>query len=243
MDDPNMALNQEAEGVTAVDATPAIESETAADFQPVEDSEAKKGYTARVSEAVNRAKQAELEAQSLRAKLAEVTGHTSQLADLPPYQPLKPLINPGEEVTIEEINQRQFQRDQELIQRSTQLSNLQVQQALAIERVNREARELTKKYAELDPNSPDWNEELSNTVVEAAESFVRANPTKSLEEFVDRQMRLYKRAATREAKAEQAEITRQSSQSAIRPTTTKPIDRKFEELSIEEMEAKLGYAR
>lgn len=243
MDDQDMALNQEAEVETAVDATPAFEEQTATDIQSVEDSEPKKGYTARVSEAVNRAKQAEQEARSLRAKLAEVTGQQGQMADLPPYQPLKPLINPGEEVTIEEINQRQFLRDQELLQRAAQMSSLQAQQAMAIDRVNREARELTKKYAELDPNSDSWNPELSETVVEAAEAYVRANPTRSLEEFVDKQMRLYKRAATREAKAEQAEISRQSSQSAIRPTTTKPVDKKFEELSIEEMEAKLGYAR
>lgn len=242
-----MALNQEAEADTAVDTTP-VSEETATDDSSSEaestQDEPKKGYTARVSEAVNRAKNAEAEAASLRARLAELTQRGSGGGyNTPPYKPLEPLVNPGEEVTLEELNRRQAEREQKLLSQAAQIGNLQAQQALTLERINREAKELTRKYDVLDPNSDHFDRDLSDSVTEAAEAYVRANPTKSLEEFVDKQMRLFKRAERKQAKAEKAEVSKQQSQTAVRPTTTKPEDKKFEDLSIAEMEAKLGYAR
>lgn len=243
MDDQDMALNPEAEADTAVDTTPVVEDQTIEDVQPQEESTEKKGYTARVSEAVNRAKLAEQKAASLEAKLAELTGQSGRQVDLPPIQPLGPLVNPGEEITIEELNARQAKRDQELLSRAAQMASLEAQRVSTVDRVNREAREATMKYDILNPNSDSFDPEISEAVVEAANAYVQANPNRSLLEFVDKQMKFHKRSITKQAKAEQAEITRQSGQSAIRPTTSKPADRKFEDLTLEEMEAKLGYAR
>ena len=236
---PPEALNEEVTEVETVDETPS--SETAEEVQPSEESK-KKGYSARVRELNQRAREAEEKAQSLSEKLAALTqGVPEGAPQMPTNQPLPPLVKEGEELTYEEINRRQLQRDEELLKRATQVTNLQTQQALAIERINREARELTRKYEELNPQSEAFDRELSDTLTEAAEAYVRANPTKSLEEFVDKQMRLHKRAVSKEVKAEQAEVTRQQGQSAIRPSTAKTAEKKFEDMTIEEMEAKLGY--
>lgn len=237
-DDQDMALNEQTEVETVEDTTPV--SEETAPVDSTTEEESKKGATARVREAVNKANRAEQEAQSLRAKLAELTGQVGQQEFNTPQQPQKPLVNPGEEVTIEELNRRQEERETQLLQRAGQMSQIQAQQALAIERINREARDLTRKYAELDPNNDNFDRELSDAVTEAGMAFVRANPTKSLEDFVDKQMKVYKRAATKEARAENAEVSKQQGQTAIRPSVAKPVEKKFEDLTLEEMEAQLG---
>ena len=240
MDDQDMALNEEAEVETAEDTTSV--SEETAEVESTTEEESKKGYSARVRELNQRAKEAEAQAQSLSEKLAEITrGVPDGAPQMPTNQPLPPIVKEGEELTYEEINRRQLQRDEEILKRATQVNSLQTQQALAIERINREARDLTRKYAELDPKSDTFDRELSDTLTEAAEAYVRANPHKSLEDFVDKQMKLHKRAVTKEAESEQAEVSKQQGQTGIRPSTTKPVEKKFEDLTIEEMEARLGY--
>lgn len=250
MDDQDKALNDEVEAETTEDTTP-VSEETTTDDSTSEDESQKKGFSARVRElnaekkaAEEKAARAEAQANSLAETVAALTGGVPQGGQVPfNNAPLKPLIEPGEEVTAEELNRRQEEREQALLDRASRMNDLNTQRIVAMDRVNREAKELTRKYEELNPNSDDFDPELSDTVTEAALAYVRANPTKSLEEFVDKQMKVHKRAVTKEAKAEQAEIAKQSSQAGSRPSTTKPADKKFEDLSIEEMEAKLGYYR
>lgn len=238
-DDQNMALNEQAEVETAEDTTPV--SEETATVESTTEEESKKGYSARVQELANAKKNAEVEAESLRAKLAELTSQVGNQDFNPIQEPLKPIVNPGEEVTIEELNKRQTEREAELLKRASHISNLQAQQALTIERINREARDLTRKYSELDPQSENFDKELSDVVTEAGLAYVRSNPTKSLEEFVDKQMKLHKRSATREANAEAAEVSKQQGQSAIRPSVAKPVEKNFADLTLKEMEDQLGF--
>ncbi len=239
MEDQKTALNPDAEAETAETTTPVEEQTTK--VESTTEGESKKGFSARVSEAVNRAKTAEAEAQSLRSKVAELTSQVGQ-PNFQATEPLKPLVNANEEnVTFEELNRRQAERDQQILEQARRESYLQSQQALTLERISREARDLTRKYAELDPQSESFDPELSEVVSEAGLAYVKANPTKSLEEFVDKQMNLHKRAATKQAKAEQAEIANQTSQSAIRPTSAKPGIKKDEDMTIKEMEAKYGF--
>jgi hypothetical protein len=172
-----------------------------------------------------------------------MTANVKPGENLPYLEPLTPIVNPGEEITVDELNKRQNAREQELMKRSAQISSLQAQQIATIDRINREAKESLSKHPELDPNSDDFDQELSDTLTEAAEAYVRSNPQKSLSDFVDKQMKLHNRAVRREEKAEEKEIAKQSSQSAHRPSTAKAEDKKFEDLSIEEMESRLGYAR
>lgn len=240
MDDQNMALNEQTEVETVVDTTPVSEETTTVETT-TEDESYKKGYSARVQELANAKKAAEEEARSLRVKLGELTRNVPNAeSQLPQVDSLPPLVSPGEEVTVDEINRRQAERDKLLLERASRVSQLQSKRELAIERINREAKDLTRKYGELDPQSDVFDSELSSAVTEAAEAYVRANPEKSLEEFVDKQMKLHRRAVTREEKAVQAEVSKQQSQTAIRPSVAKTEDKKFAELSIAEMESKLG---
>ena len=249
MDDQDKALNQEGEIDTTQSTTP-VEEETTevqeeeASPETTEEStkkETKKGYSQRVRELNQRAKEAETKAQSLEEKLAEMTASLKPGDNIPNFDPLTPLVKPGEELTAEELNSRQVEREKELMKRQSQISYLQSQQVTTLDRINREAKESVKKYSELDPNSENFDRELSETLTEAAEAYVRANPQKSLETFVDKQMKFYKRAASREAKVESEEIAKQADQSAVRPSAAKSEDKKFEYKTIEEMEATLGF--
>jgi len=245
MADEEKALNEEGETETTPDTTPVSEETTETqEVQPeTEEESTKKGYSQRVRELNQRAKDAEAKAASLQDTLAALTADVKPGDNLPNLEPLTPLVSPGEEITVEELNKRQVEREQELMKRAAQISGLQSQQALAIERINREAKESITKYPALDPNSDSFDRELSDTLTEAAEAYVRSNPQKSLGEFVDKQMKLHSRAVGREVKAEKEEIAKQSSQSAIRPTPGKAEDKQFEEKSIAEMEAELGFFR
>lgn len=242
--DEQKALNQEGETETTPDTTPVSEETTEAQETPTETKEesTKKGYSQRVRELNQRAKEAEAKAESLQEKLAGLTAKVKPGEYIPKMEPLTPIVKPGEEITAEELNRRQNEREEELFKRAAQISGLQAQQVNALERINREAKESITKYPSLDPNSDTFDRELSDTLTEAAEAYVKANPQKSLGEFVDKQMRLHKRAISREVKAEEKEIAKQSSKSAIRPTPAKSEDKKFEDLSIDEMEKRLGYA-
>ena len=243
MDDQEQALNQEGEIETTPDTTPVSEETAETREIPTEESEesTKKGYSNRVRELNQRAKDAEAKAQSLQEKLEELTANVKPGSNIPNFEPLTPLVNPGEEISVEELNNRQVKREEELMKRAAQISGLQSSQALAVERINREAKESVNKYSELNPDSDDFDQELSETLTEAAEAYVRANPDKSLGAFVDKQMRLHNRSVSREVNAERREIDKQSSEAAIRPTPAKTEEKKFEDKSIEEMEKVLGF--
>lgn len=201
----------------------------------------RKGISSRFSEVINRTKAVEETTKTLSEQIAELKNQVRLPVGLPPYNPLEPLVKPGEEVDYEEINRRQALRDQELLRRSAEINNYQTQQALALERIGREAEDAVERYSVLNRYSDDFDPELSETVSEAALAYARANPGKSLKAFVDKQMRVHNRAVTKEVTAEKANIAQQTAQTAIRPSTTKPVEKKFEDMSLAEMEAQLGF--
>jgi hypothetical protein len=53
-------------------------------------------------------------------------------------------------------------------------------------------------------------------------------------------MKLYKRGVSKEEAQVEATVAKQASQTAIKPSQNKPVEKTFNELSIEEMEARLG---
>lgn len=242
MEDQDKGVKETAEVETA-DVTPDVEETPETQETPPEESEesTKKGYSNRVRELNQRTKEAEAKAESLQEKLAELTAKVKPGESVPNFEPLTPLVNPGEEITVDELNKRQVEREKELMKRAAEISGLQAKQISTVERINREAKESITKHPELDPNSQDFDRELSETLTEAAEAYVRANPDKSLADFVDKQMKLHKRAVSKEEKAEKEEIAKQSSESAVRPTPAKTEEKKFEDLSIDEMEKRLGF--
>ena len=241
MDDQDQALNQEAEIETA-DTTPPVDEQTTEEVSPQDspkEDPPKKGAQSRI-------RQLNSEVHSLRDKIEELTHPVgSQDSQMPSYQPQvenQPLVSPGEEIDSAELERRMQERERRILQQANQMVDFKTRQASTIDRINRETNEVVDKYKELDPESDNFDKDLSDAIYESVEAKIKSDPTASVKKFVEKQMKLYKREASKEEQQNRAEITKQSAQSAIRPSQNKPVDAKFEDLSIEEMQNKLGYA-
>ena len=202
----------------------------------------KKGYEARVRELNTRAKTAEAKAQSLADKLAELTsGSTTGELQIPQYNPQEPLIAAGEEIDVNELNKRQSEREAKILQQMRAEAELGRKQSEAIGRINNEALDAVRKYPELDPDSDSYNSELSETVTEAVEAYVKANPySASVIKFVDKLMKPYKGAVTKEVGEASENLAKQVSQSALKPTSIRKVEKMAQEKTIEELEQELG---
>lgn len=231
-EDQTEALNEQVVDETTTQESPAEENQTTDQETEVSTPEPvvapKKGAQSRIRELSG-------EVHSLKERIAELTNPGGFSAPQAPY-------TPQEVATSEDgsIDPQEFKR--QVLNEANQLIDFKTRQAAVIQRINRETEEVVSKYAELDPESDSFDKELSDAVYEAVEAKVKADPTASVKEFVNKQMKLYKREASREEAQTKATVTKQAAQAAIRPTQTKPVDTKFEDLSIEEMRAKLGYA-
>jgi len=204
-------------------------SETETKVTETEESK-KKGYSARVRELDHKAKQAEAKAVSLEEKLAELTSQLGSGAQAP----YTSQVQPGAEVTPE-------QYEQDVTRRADSLVQLRLQQERVITNINREASEAVGEYPELNPKSDTFNRDLSDSVTEAAWAFAQANPTGSVKKFVDKLMKPYRKAVTKEVGQQSENLAKQVSEAALRPTTiTKTAEKDFKDLPIEEMEKKLG---
>ena len=185
---------------------------------------------------------AQAKAESLEKKLAELTGQMEPV--LEPYNPevLEPIVQQGEEIDADELNRRVAERDKKLLQQADALGQFRAKQAKAIENINREALEAIAKHKQLDSEDELFDAELSETVTEAVEAYIRVNPTGSVKSYVDKLMKPYTSSVAKEVAKQSETLVKQASETALRPSNVKPVDKKFEDLSIKEMEAKLGFA-
>lgn len=249
-DEDLMALNEQGGADTTPDTTPVAETETTEEVQEIQDSQTettetseggKKGYSSRVQELANKAKAEKERADSLAQKLAELTGSVE-----PSYQPqvpqqaLPPLVQEGEELTAQELNQRISERDQRLLQMAAAQTQLLTQQSRVVDKINKEARQSVKKYSQLNPESDSFNPKLSSAITKAVEAHVRANPTASVVKFVDELMEPYTESVQREVTDQAETVVKQAAQAALRPTNIKQTEKTAKDKSIAELEAELG---
>lgn len=246
MDDQQEALNQN-NGVDAVDtSTPEVPEQATEEVvdsaQVTSDAEEtietggeidqKKGYSARVRELNQRAKNAEAEALSLKQRIAELTGGSPQ----DPQGLYTPQFEAGGEYAPDQLRQ-------EVQRTAISAAQLMVAQQNNVNRINNEVIEVTGKYKQLDPESDVFDQDLSDAVTDAVESYVRANPTKSVKSYVDKLMKPYQRSVTAQVSQERQELTRQVAQSAQRPSAPIKATKSFAEKSVKEMEAELGFVQ
>lgn len=245
-DEDNMALNvneEEVADTTPVsEATEDVEEESTESTEGVEDAETetgddkKKGYSSRIRELNARAKQAEQRAseyeeqvQSLSQRIAELTDSSSGLSE-----PYIPQVEPGTELTPED-----YRRD--VARTAETIVELRLKQQEATNRIKNDTIEAVRKHPELDVDSEAFDKDLSESVTEAVEAYIRQNPYKAdVKSFVDRLMKPYKRAVTKEVGRVGEELAKQASQSAVKPTSVRSNEKPLEEKSIEELEKELG---
>ena len=107
--------------------------------------------------------------------------------------------------------------------------------------MNSESLEALRKYPELDPDNEAFNKELSEAVTESTLAYVKSNPTGSVLAHVSKLMKPYKKSLEKELGRETENLNKKVSEQALRPTTTVKTDKKFKDLTIKEMEEKLGF--
>jgi hypothetical protein len=256
MDENELALNEQGEENSSTESPTeeqTAEEPVANEFAPslpesvreaIDETveEPKKGAQARIRELNQKAKLAEERARSLEERLAEVTKPVGfQGTQIPQFNPQEPIVADGEEISVAELNKRIAAREQSILSQADARAELRQRQSEAVSRINNEAGEVVRNYPELDPDSEDFNKELSDSITEATEAYIRSNPySASVKTFVAKLMKPYKGAVTREAGQVRENIAKQASQTALRPTSVSKQEKTAGEKSIAELEQELG---
>lgn len=209
--------------------TPVEESteDSTEETQAETDEGQKKGAQSRIRQLNAKAKRAEEKAKSLQSQLEELTRPVGDVGQ-PQFQPQ---VDVNGEVTLDQV----YKTTQSMI-------DLKIRQSEAINRINNEANQVLSKYSQLNPDSDDFDEDLSNWITETVTELVKANPyTASPKKIVANLMKPYQRAVTKEVGKASENIARQVSQAATRPTSvTTKGGKDYKDKSIAELEQELG---
>jgi hypothetical protein len=163
----------------------------------------------------------------------QVEALTDQLSGQPQASMPQSTLEPGAEITPE-----QYRAD--VARQAQAITQMELQKERIINRVNKEAMESMKAHPELDPSSDSFDKELSDTVSETVKAQFLANPNASVTRLVNQMMKPYRKAVDKKVAQQTEVITKQASESAIRPSQVKVGETPFEKLSQKEMEEKLG---
>jgi len=142
-------------------------------------------------------------------------------------------IEPGAEVT-----QEQYQAD--VARQADAIVQIRLNQERIVNNINKEALDSMTAHPELDPSSDVFDKELSDTIVESVKAQIQVNPAASVKKLVNHMMKPYRRSIEQKVAETTETITKQVSESALRPSQVKTLDKPFDKLSTEEMEARLG---
>jgi len=203
-----------------LEVTPS-ESEARPDVKPVEK---------RIHQLVDERDREKARAESLAQQVENLT---SQFNEPQGHNPVQTQVEPGAEITPEQYRQ-------DVAAQAQAITQMELQKERIINNVNKEATESMKAHPELDPSSQDFDKELSDTITDSVKAQIQVNPQASVRKLVDRLMKPYTRAVERKVAESTETITKQASESALRPSQIKVAETPFNNLSEKEMEAKLG---
>lgn len=242
IDTPSIEQTTEEVVDTPSEATEATADEATQEETNETEGSSHKGENYRIRELNAAKKAAEERANALEERMANMVGGVPNNGGYNlPQQNLEPIINPGEEIDAVEFDRRLKAREENILQRADALVQLRTKQSEAIGRITGETQEVIREFPELDPKSDSFNKELSDAITEATEAYVSKNPySASVKQFVAKMMKPYKGAVSKEVGQVKETLAKQVSQSAIRPTSIKQIEKTAREKTIAELENELG---
>jgi hypothetical protein len=168
--------------------------------------------------------------------------------------PQFPTYQPGEEIAPERLQA-------DVVQTAQAIANLTVEQRLGQERaaqnVERDTEVLPTKYSELDPDSSDFSPELDKAITEEfqerafrvtgyrqdGQPIIVLDPSVRLADIAKRSVEMVRAVATKSSANMRNALAQSADTNAIKPQAESKVEKPFEELSIQEMEAKLGTVR
>jgi len=205
--------------------------EEAKEEQPkAEESPKLKPVEKRIHKLVGERDKVKAEKESLAKQVEDLTSELSQ-GQAP--QDYSPTIEPGTEVS-----QEQYKAD--VVKTAQSIAQLEVRKQNVINTINKEANESMQEFPELDPKSDVFDTELSESITDSVKAQIQVNPSASVKKLVTRLMKPYKSSIKRQVAESTETIAKQVSESAQRPSQVKGQEKSFDDLSIEEMEQKLG---
>lgn len=165
-------------------------------------------------------------------------------------QPNLPPI-PAGDYTPEELDKMVNERAQKQastlgLQTQAEINALkqQMEQERVLSNLNRSVNEIQSTHEELNPNSDKFNPDLADAVGDTIQEVFVANPYVDVEKLTKRMVDASRKAGTAEAKEVGQKVAEQASNAAVKSDVpSENQDKKFEDLSIEEMKEKLGYVR
>lgn len=243
MDEENQALNDTGEE-NIPEESPTDEPTAEEDVQAESTEEAqaeetvdepRKGAQSRIRQLNSEKKAAEEEARSLKQQLEELTRPTGFNPQQGDNQTQDSYYN--DDGTIDPTKY-----EASIVKKVEAQNELRFRQQEAVNRINQEADAVLKKYPQLDPDmKEDFDQDLSDSITEAVDAHVRANPySASVSKFVDKLMKPYTRSVDKQVGQATENIAKQVSKAAHRPTSVKQPEKSPSEMSLEELERKLG---
>lgn len=245
MPDEVMAENIEVESPTP-EETPTPETETPVEpsvevESTTEDAEpekvAKKSAQGRIQQLNSKLK----EEQRKRSALEERVNSIVQENEENPFSPVNMPLNDPRSGRLAQPNQNgeityeDYQRD---VQQSAKAT---VKAVLDQQKLKQEALEVVKEYPQLDPNSNQFDEDLSDAVTEAVEAKHRFSRDLSIKSTVDKLMKPYRKAAEQAVDSERINVVKDMASSGIRPSSNPtPVSKEPDNETLEQMEARLG---
>lgn len=249
----DQAQNVDAVEDNSVSAPPADEPNTSEPVEPA-------GEPAPVAEAVE--EQPEAERKPSRAErrirqLSEKVKQQEQSNQFVPSQgqsPQFPNYSPDEEITPERLQS-------DVVQTAQAIADLTVSQRLsqdrAVNNFERDQEILPTKYDILNPDSDNYNEEVEKAIAEefqerafrvvgydqnTGQPITQLDPSVRLSDIAARYAKVAEATAKQSSSAMRNSVAQVADTSAVRPTQQPKTDKTPGDMSIEELEAKYGFA-
>ena len=232
-----------------VEVEGAPEPETEPQEEPTEtEDKPKKGLNKRVRKVVSERNEARDEVKTLKDHIAQLQGSdkpgTGPVPNFPQQAQDEPIVAPGEEIDVVELDRRIKARDNARDQRTRATVELAIKQSQAQNRIANEMDAAVKKYPELDQDSEDFNRDLSDSISSATWAQVKSAPySASVTKIVDGLMKPYQGAVSKGVGKATKTMAKQASQAALRPTSVKQGEKDAKDKSIAELESELPHVQ
>lgn len=169
-------------------------------------------------------------------------------------QPQVPVLQPGQEIQPEEYQQH-------VVQAAQAISSLQVNSAIAQERavnnVERDTELLPTKYPELNESSPEYSPELEKAIAEEFQErafrvvgydqqgrpVTQLDPSVRLSDIAKRNVEVVRTIVNKSSANMRNAVAQSADTTGLKPQGAARGDKPFADLSIKEMESKLGFVK
>jgi hypothetical protein len=241
----------------SVDTSPVDETTTSAEQETVDDSEQTQVNESDVEETTDQPERKPSRAERrIRDLKAEVQQLKAQPNQLDPNQPAPPQldIQAGEELSVEDYQKHVAQAAQGVVAPQLDQLRAEFETKEASRNFDSDTEFIEKQYEELSEDSPlreVLEEEIANEFKQKAFRLVgfdqttgepqyRVDPSVRLADIAKQKVEIARKIAERSSADIKNSVAKQADESSLRPGVSQKTERPFSELSIEEMEAKLG---